>query len=330
MKMFRYRRLSASLLLPLLLAVSQTEARLYRWVDAEGNVHFSDHLPPQEAQRAHEELDSSGVRVRVVPRAKTPEEIAKERELARLRAEQQRLIEEQKARDRVLLRTFRSEDDLILARDGKLAAVDVLIKVTQGNIRRYQTRLGDLQRRAADLERAGRTVPRRLLENIAATRRAIEDAYAQIGRREREKDLIRQAFAKDLERFRELKHLTASRQTQERQEGATLSNLVPCGTEKVCERRWARARAFVRERASTPVQMEGENILVTAPPRRDDDIAIAVSRLRDRDSGRISLFLDLRCKDSSIGARLCASPKVAAIRKAFRAEMLALGESPTN
>ncbi len=322
-----YRRLPALIAFAFCLLASPGEARLYRWVDAAGTVHFADHLPPQEAQRGHEELDDAGRRLRVVPRAKTPEEIARERELARLRAEQQRLVEEQQARDRVLLRTFRSEDDLLLARDGKLAAVDVLIKVTRGNIRRYQARLDDLQRRAADLERSGRTIPKRLLDNIASTRQAIKDAYAQIGRREREKDRIRQAFATDLARFRELKHLKQADNPQGPARKAALSNLIPCGAAGTCARRWKRAREFVHKWATTPIQMQGRDIVMTAPPHTDEAIAITVSRLRDHASGRSSLFLDLRCKDSPGGARLCAGPRVQAIRQAFREEMAA-GATP--
>ena len=74
-------------------------------------------------------------------RPKTAEEIAQEKELARLRAEQKRLIEEQRAKDRVLLRTFRSSDDILMTRDGKLTAIDTSIQITRSNIKRLKFKL---------------------------------------------------------------------------------------------------------------------------------------------------------------------------------------------
>jgi hypothetical protein len=303
------------------LALSSAEAgRLLRWVDDEGKVHYSDKIPPEYVDQAREELNTQGVQVREIPRAKTREEVERERELQRLRQERERLVAEQRAADRVLLRTFRSEDDLMLARDGKLTAIDVQIQVTQGNIRRHQKKLSQLQHKAATLERSGRPVPDQLRSGIASTLNSINEAYAAIEQREQEKNAIRAVFERDLRRFRELKNLGPGRAADDVQAGQRrLDNLVDCADARDCARAWGQAERFVRQHATTPMQMLGESIIMTAPPVGDRDISITVSRLRGKTEGGAALFMDLFCKDSPLGREFCGSEQVRAIRQGFRA-----------
>ncbi|MEE8237292.1 MAG: DUF4124 domain-containing protein, partial [Gammaproteobacteria bacterium] len=53
---------------PLLRAMAQASAEqtLYRWVDDEGVVHYSDHVPQVYSSRDHEILNDQGVAVRHV------------------------------------------------------------------------------------------------------------------------------------------------------------------------------------------------------------------------------------------------------------------------
>ena len=81
----------------LFLAIQPASARLYKWVDEAGNVHYSDKLPPSAIRKAPRKTRQPGPGHRGTGRAKTPEEIAREEELRRLREKQQRQLEEQKA-----------------------------------------------------------------------------------------------------------------------------------------------------------------------------------------------------------------------------------------
>lgn len=300
-------------------AADKPPGKLYRWVDEEGNVHYSDKLPPEQAQKSRDEISDRGVHLGTVPPAKTPEEYAREQEEARLRAEHQRILEAQQAADKVLLRTFRTEDDLLLARDGKLASIDIMIKVTQGNIRRAQTKLTDLQARAATAERSGRAAPAQVMADIQATQRAIEEGYATIVRREGEKDAIRAASERDLKRFRELKNLNLDKEIPG-QHTLELSNIIVCeGTG--CAAAWTRAEAFVRRHATTPLQIQGDNILMTGTPAEEGGVGIAVSRIQDKIAKRTVLFLDLYCRPTLAGQEFCASEKVTHIRRAFRQDV---------
>ena len=197
------RQISLTLLTSLLvfLALPAVAGKLYQWTDENGEKYYSDRVPPEHARREHRRLNPQGIEIERREPAKTPEQLAREQELKQLRAEQQRILEEQRARDRVLLRTFRTEDDLLMARNGKLVAVDAQIKLADSNVKRLRTRLADLQARAAALERRGDAVNRNLLQNIDQLRDQIENNYRYIVTREQDKLAIRERFEQDLQRF---------------------------------------------------------------------------------------------------------------------------------
>jgi len=297
--------------------------KLYRWVDSEGNVHYTDQLPPEQAQRARTQLNERGLEIEHTGAAKTAEEIEQERELKRLRAEQERLLREQRAKDRVLLRTFRTEEDILLARNGKLAAVDVMIQISRSIIRRTKKKLNEMRSNAASFERQGKKIPEKLLANIETTEKQIQDGYSTIVRQEQKKSDIIQQFTEYLARFRKLKNLEQekrTRKTEKRDTNSFLDLLVPCGTPTSCDEAWLRAEKYVRKHATTALQTISKTVIITAPPKKHDDISLTVSRIKR--GGEEKIFLDLQCSKSSKGAELCESEQVHAIRSGFRAALL--------
>jgi hypothetical protein len=314
-------RVISILLLTSLAGGPAIAGKLYRWVDENGNVQFTDKIPPSEVKRSHQLLNEDGITTETIKRAKTKEEVEREREVERLRAEQQRLVEKQRAADRVLLRTFRSADDMMLARNGKLEAIEIGIRIAQSNIRRYQKKLTELQHRAATRERSAQTVPSPLVTNIQSVVDQINVTYGLIRRKEQEQQAVRDTFARDLKRFRTLKKTQPQQQVVKEREPRSLDNVLPCGKGAACQQAWKRAETFVRKYATTPMQMLADNIIMTAAPVRDQDISITVSRLQEEDDGEPVLFMDLFCKETPLGKELCASPKVTAIRRAYRQEV---------
>lgn len=305
---------AAALLVPAL-----AEARFYRWVDEQGVVHYTDQIPPTQVEKGHTALSDKGIPLETVPPAQSLDEIKRERELKRLRAEQERLLEQQRAADRVLLSSFRSLDDLIMARDGKLASVDVVIGVARGNIRREQERLAQLRSEAADLERAGKPIPTHLEEGIAKSERAIRDAYSSIVERERQKEEIRVDFERDHKRFRQLKEIPDDvAQVPEDPSRPAVSNLVGCASRAQCARLWARAVAYVREHATTPVQTAGPNILITAAPKTSEDLSLSLSLIPDHGEESGSLFLDMQCKNTGSADLDCKEERVLRVLDGFR------------
>lgn len=283
-------------------------AKLYKWVDEDGHTHYSDKIPPKEAKRARSELDESGVTVDRVDAAKTPEQLLREAEEERLRKEQKRLAEKQRQADRVLLRTFRTEDDILMTRNGQIQAVDTYIRVTRASIKRLKSTLDEMQQNAAKRELSGQTISKRYLKDIATKRQALKDAYQSIIDREDEKNRIRHSFAKDLKRFRELKQLTQGNDPlleASQSYSDALLNVYQCGDDTACEGPWQRAKAYLKEHSTTPLRMQGENILLTGIPAENEDISITMSRINDRKTGQTLIFMDLQCKATTMGEALC-------------------------
>jgi len=179
-------------------------AKLYKWVDDHGEVHYGDRVPPQDAGKQRQELNDGGVTVKTVPRAKTPQEIAHEKAMAKQRAARRRAARKQAAHDRMLLDTFSSVDDIKRARAGKIEAIDAIIRVTQGRIKSLRAQLEDSTHAAANRQRAGKPVSKALQQRIDTLRTQINKNQAYIDRKRREQDQIRRQYAADMARFRQL------------------------------------------------------------------------------------------------------------------------------
>lgn len=200
--------ISGWLLLALMLALlplQSESARLYKWVDEQGNVHYGDKVPPEYSRQERKVLNDQGVQVDTLEAAKTPEQIAEEHRLEEIRREEERKAARQRAHDRMLLSTFTTEDDMIMTRDGKIAAIDSVIRITRGRIDKLEQEIEQDTRRAANLERAGRAVPKDLDERIAGNRERIQRYENFIESKQAEQEAIRRQFEADIRRFRELR-----------------------------------------------------------------------------------------------------------------------------
>ncbi len=321
---------SALLLVTAFLAASPAGGnpapRLYRWVDQQGKVHYSDTVPAEAIRHRRVVYDKKQLRkLKVVEKPKTREELARETRLAQLRREEKRLLEEQLAKDRALLRTYRSEEDLQLALQGQLNTIDARIRVLEANIQRLQSLLKQRIAKAAEIERNGRTVPESLAQDIASLRSQIRLSKTKIAHETQAKEALQRKFARDLERFRRLQaHFqqaeavaTTRPDTRASAKQRIILSVAHCRPAVDCDRAWQLARIYVQTHATTPLFINSDTILHTQDPHRDEDIALTVARIRGK--GEDTLFLDVRCKLSTVGQELCHSEPVREMRAGFPA-----------
>lgn len=138
----------------LVLAVADWSAptfagQLYRWVDDEGQVHYGDSIPPEYSKTDREVLNDRGVKVDVLPRQPTEAEIALRERQAEV-AEQDRIkAEELKERDRVLLNTYLSIEEIQDLRDRRKELLDGRIRVTEIYLSSLHEKLAKLQKDAS-------------------------------------------------------------------------------------------------------------------------------------------------------------------------------------
>ncbi len=195
-----------------------SSAPLYKWIDEDGQIRYSDRLPANQVRKKHHQLNRQGVVVSTTEEARSEEELAAEAEAKRKQeeadAEAARLRAIQDKKDQVLLLTFSSEEELRLARDDRIDVLDSVIKLINKSIASSQQKLDQLETSAEqNFTSQGKEVPGGLAQKIEEFTRKIENRYAQLMLKMEEKDKINQQYQLDLARFRELKSAEADSTT---------------------------------------------------------------------------------------------------------------------
>ena len=189
-----------------LFTVTAQAGTLYRWKDDKGITHMETFIPPEETQGGYEVLDDRNFRViEKVPPALTEEELKAAKAAQAEEARRQREAELQARRDRTLLATYASLDDMQMARDGQLRTIESIIQSVEQTISQQQEHLQSLQERAAQAEQRGRKVPQKTLDAIADTKQQISLNEAALEENRAKRVAIEETFSEDMERFRALK-----------------------------------------------------------------------------------------------------------------------------
>ncbi len=190
--------------LALLATPAAMAKKLYRWVDEDGKVHYSDQIPPDQVKAAHEKLNAQGVVVDKVARAKTPEELEAERKRKAAEEKARQLAEQQRKEREKILKIYGSEAEIMRLRDERKAALDRNIETAQANLSLQQRNLTDLLKRAADRERSGKVVSEAFLSQIETVREQIAYQQKYIEKKQKEKADLMARFDKDLALYREI------------------------------------------------------------------------------------------------------------------------------
>ena len=180
---------------------------MYKWVDDNGNIRYSDRMPASQAKLEHQTLNSQGMVVSTKKAAKTEEEIKALKDAEKvLQAKQEAEKVEKEAQgklDRVLLLTFSSEKELNQAKDGRIEVLDAVIRLIYKSIATSQDRLLRLETDAKQKYTSqGRKVPGGLAQNIEESIRKIDNREKQLQVKLEEKYKIQGQFEIDIARFR--------------------------------------------------------------------------------------------------------------------------------
>ncbi|MEY3807904.1 MAG: hypothetical protein RI893_880 [Pseudomonadota bacterium] len=295
--------------------------KMYRWVDEHGETTFSDQVPPEDAQYRRESLNQKARVVEVTEQAKTKEQQAMDNRLTDLKKAQEKIIAQQAANDKVLISTFRNIEDMQASLYAKMQALDTQRNVAQGNLKRVENQLETQQKKAAELERNGKKVPPFLLNDIKQTEAQIQEAYAEINRHIEKKNRAKAQFETDIERFKfltqETKNLSTVDDKTTDNQAADQIGLYVCDTAVLCTKAWLSVHDFFKIYATTPIDTDTDNLIMGRAPAIDSDLSLSISKIQDGNKKQ-QLFLDIRCRESSLGTELCDSQKVRDIRSAFR------------
>jgi multidrug efflux pump subunit AcrA (membrane-fusion protein) len=195
------QRTACSLLALVLLAAGAAHAAMYRWVDSNGRVHYSDTLPPTYQKSGAAEMNKQGTVIkRTQSEAERRAEAERQAELARMKAER----DKQAQLDRALTQTYTSEAEIDLARDRALEHHRLLIKSSQIRAEAVNATLADLKDRMARIEKNGRKVGPGLVEQFEQAERESLELKRTILNNEEALVRVRDKYTADKLRFREL------------------------------------------------------------------------------------------------------------------------------
>lgn len=183
---------------------------LYKWIDEDGQIRYSDRLPAAQVKKKHQQLNTQGVVLNTTEAAKTEAELAAEAE-AKLKLEEEQAAEArrqklQNQKDQVLLLTFSNEKELDLARNDRIEVLDSVIQLINKSLIATQQKLEGLQTSAEEnFLSKGNEIPGGLAQKIEHFTRKMELRNAQLELKILEKDKINEQYETDLARYRFLK-----------------------------------------------------------------------------------------------------------------------------
>jgi chromosome segregation ATPase len=111
-------------------AVSPADAATYKWTDEDGKVHYSDKAPP-EAPKGATVLDKQARPVKKIDAPLTPEQIKAKAEEEERQKALAKAKDDQARKDRALMASYTSENEIDLARNRAVSTLEAQIKSAQ-------------------------------------------------------------------------------------------------------------------------------------------------------------------------------------------------------
>ncbi len=294
--------------------------KVYRWLDEQGDIYFSDQVPPEHIQHSRATLSQTGRVLEVTEQAQSKEQIEQENRLQELRRQQEKLIASQKVHDKALLSSYHSKEDMLLAIQSKMEVFDKQKDIFEGNIGRLTEQLKNQQHQVAALETAAQAVPKDLRDELMLSQTRLTQIQNALRSHLEKQEQIKKVDEADVARFLFLTQTTKDVVPRAKIPSIKEANelgLFYCENDYQCNKAWEIGRNFVNFYSTTEADVYNDKLIMNRPPPKDTDISLSLSKLAINEDD-YQIFLDIRCRPSLMGELLCASPKIKAIRSSFR------------
>lgn len=305
------------LILTLAIAATAVDAKnFYRFKDSNGRLVVKDYLPNSALKSGYDVINESGRLVERVPPMMTDEEKQAERLRQEKLAEQQ--AKERKARlhDRMLMRQYRTIDDIKRTEENQTASLEINISILNGHNKTLEKKLTALQSSAADYERKGKAIPKSILNQIDATKEQINENNASLDRYHAQVEAISEQFKNDLIRFKELQAMRVVEQYTRDQTSMPTTTKIVCEDSRSCERSWKLAQIFAHENASNKLEIVTDSLIISSKPKTDDQLGLSITRIPDKEDS-MQIVLEVQCANNEAGEKLCKSSTIAELKQEF-------------
>jgi hypothetical protein len=182
---------------------SSSGRKVYVWVDEQGITHYGDWIPPEYAAQAHRVISGQGVELERSEAQRSPEQLAEE--------EQKRVDAARRAdRDRNLLNTYVSVQEIERLRDQRLTLLSDQIKVTGQFLEILNGKMSKLKLSSARFKPYS-TDPNappmsdQVAEDLVRVNSDIHTQEENLRQQRSEEATMTKQFESDIARFKELK-----------------------------------------------------------------------------------------------------------------------------
>jgi uncharacterized protein DUF4124 len=176
---------------------------VYKWVDEHGITHYGDRIPPEYAAQEQHVMNAQGIEINHLEAQKTPDQLA---------AEDQKKFEAQQSqnRDKNLMSTYASVQEIERLRDQRMTLVSDQIKVTSQFLEVLNGKLKKLRSNSMlykpySADPKAPAMPDQIAEDLVRVDNDIRTQEQNLLEKRSEETTMKQQFESDIDRFKELK-----------------------------------------------------------------------------------------------------------------------------
>lgn len=192
---------------PVVAAAPASHEAFYRCRDGAGQTYYGDSKPRQCEGLDTEVLNANGMVIRTIE-GTASRSSREQREIGESAARKQR--EQRQLRDKMLIETYLTVEDIERLRDQRLELLDSQYRVTEQNITNLRDRQKRLEQQVARFKPYNDKpnappLPDHLAEEMVNTVNGMRVYEQTLAKTRREQDEIKSTFSADISRFKELK-----------------------------------------------------------------------------------------------------------------------------
>ncbi len=176
-------------------------ANMYRYIDDRGNTVFGSTVPPQFVKNGYEVLNERGIVIQTVPRALTPDELAVQEATRAEREAAEALVREQEEADALLMRLYRSPEEIARKRDERITIIDGQLTAMIANVEKLEGEVATTQQTVDTRVAAGGAAPAQVLETLRIQKEELDRTLEQRGRLEADRSTAIADADRDMQRL---------------------------------------------------------------------------------------------------------------------------------
>jgi uncharacterized protein involved in exopolysaccharide biosynthesis len=175
------------------------EAKLYKWVDNNGQTHYGETIPPEYANSDTKILDKNRIKDR------DDGFDAGKKNAAKKETESDKAALEARRRDEALLNSYSNEKEIDLARDRNLLQIEARVNSYTTMLKSAKSALVELHAEADALTQKGRKIPQSLSDDLKSGEELVTRRQQELDTSQKELEAVKARYENDKQRYRTLK-----------------------------------------------------------------------------------------------------------------------------